>query len=52
MSLNLDNEEKQRLLELDDVIARAEQIGSELAERIESLRFLSGYRRQGDPSHN
>ena len=52
MSLNLDNEEKQRLLELSDVIARAEQIGTELAGRIESLRFLSGYRRTGDPTHN
>ncbi|HYK02501.1 MAG TPA: LON peptidase substrate-binding domain-containing protein [Thermoanaerobaculia bacterium] len=52
MSLNLDNDEKQRLLELSDVIARAEQIGSELTGRIESLRFLSGYRRSGDPTHN
>jgi Lon protease-like protein len=52
MSLNLDNEEKQRLLELSDVIKRAEQIGTELAGRIESLRFLSAYRRGGDPSHN
>ncbi len=52
MSLNLDNEEKQKLLEMSDVIARAEEIGNELAGRIESLRFLSGYRRGGDPSHN
>lgn len=52
MSLNLDNEEKQRLLELSDVIERAEQIGTELAGRIESLRFLAGYRRNGDPTHN
>jgi uncharacterized protein len=52
MSLNLDNEEKQKLLEMSDVIARAEQIGNELTGRIESLRFLSGYRRSGDPSHN
>ncbi|HEY0155717.1 MAG TPA: LON peptidase substrate-binding domain-containing protein [Thermoanaerobaculia bacterium] len=52
MSLNLDNEEKQKLLELNDVIARAEEIGNELTGRIESLRFLSGYRRGGDPSHN
>lgn len=52
MSLNLDNEEKQKLLEMSDVIARAEQIGNELTGRIESLRFLSGYRRGGDPSHN
>ncbi|HEX8255484.1 MAG TPA: LON peptidase substrate-binding domain-containing protein [Thermoanaerobaculia bacterium] len=52
MSLNLHNEEKQRLLELSDVIARAEEIGNELAGRIESLRFLSGFRRGGDPTYN
>ena len=52
MSLNLDNEEKQRLLEMSDVIARAERIGAELAGRIESLRFLSTYRRGGDPAQN
>jgi Lon protease-like protein len=52
MSLNLDNEEKQKLLEQSDVIARAEEIGNELSGRIESLRFLSGYRRAGDPSQN
>jgi Lon protease-like protein len=52
MSLNLDNEEKQRLLEMDDVMARADQIGTELDGRIESLRFLSAYRRNGDPAQN
>ena len=52
MSLNLDVEEKQRLLEMSDVIARAEDIGSELSNRIESLRFLAPFRRSGDPSHN
>ncbi len=52
MSLNLDNEEKQKLLEQNDVIARAEEIGNELSGRIESLRFLSGYRRSGDPANN
>jgi Lon protease-like protein len=52
MSLNMDNDEKQRLLEMSDVIARAEQIGSELTGRTESLRFLSAYRRSGDPTHN
>jgi Lon protease-like protein len=52
MSLNLDVEEKQKLLELNDVVARAEEIGTELANRIESLRFLAPYRRTGDPSHN
>ena len=52
MSLNLDVEEKQKLLELSDVVGRAEEIGTELSNRIESLRFLSPYRRGGDPSHN
>jgi hypothetical protein len=52
MSLNLDVEEKQKLLELSDVLARAEEIGGELSSRIDSLRFLAPYRRGGDPSHN
>ena len=53
MSLNLDIEEKQRLLEMGDSIARAEEIGTELTSRIESLRFLAPFRREGgDPSHN
>ena len=53
MSLNLEVEEKQRLLEIDDMIVRAEQVGSELTSRIESLRFLAPYRRGGgDPAHN
>ena len=53
MSLNLDTEEKQRLLENDDLIARAETIGNDLQTRIESLRFLAPYRKGGgDPSRN
>ena len=52
MSLNLDVEEKQKLLELSDVVARAEEIGSELSSRIESLRFLAPFRRPADPTHN
>jgi uncharacterized protein len=52
MSLNLDVEEKQKLLELSDVIGRAEEVGSELTNRIESLRFLAPYRKAGDPTHN
>lgn len=52
MSLNLDLEEKQRLLEQNDVLARAEEVGTELANRVESLRFLAPYRRAGDPSNN
>jgi Lon protease-like protein len=53
MSLNLDVEEKQRLLEINDLLSRAEKIGTELQTRIESLRFLAPYRRGGgDPSKN
>ena len=53
MSLNLDVEEKQRLLENNDLIARAETIGNDLQNRIESLRFLAPYRKGGgDPSRN
>ena len=52
MSLNLDVEEKQELLEIDDMIARAEQVGDELKTRIESLQFLAPYRRGNDPAHN
>jgi Lon protease-like protein len=53
MSLNLDVEEKQRLLEINDLVGRAEKIGSELQNRIESLRFLAPFRHEkGDPSRN
>jgi uncharacterized protein len=52
MSLNLENEEKQKLLESDDLIARAEQVGMELQNRVESLRFLAPYRKSSDPSKN
>ncbi len=52
MSLNLDVEQKQKLLEIDDLISRAEQIGNELTNRVESLRFLAPYRRGADPAKN
>ncbi|HUR82076.1 MAG TPA: LON peptidase substrate-binding domain-containing protein [Thermoanaerobaculia bacterium] len=52
MSLTLDVEEKQRLLEMSDVVARAEDIGNELSSRIESLRFLAPFRRPADPARN
>lgn len=52
MSLNLDIEEKQKLLEMNDVVRRAEATGNELADRIESMRFLAPYRRTGDPAQN
>ncbi len=54
MSLNLSTDEKQRLLENDDVIDRAEIIGIDLQARIESLQFLAPFRKSGgaDPSRN
>jgi Lon protease-like protein len=53
MSLNLEVAEKQRLLEIDDLILRAEEVGKDLQNRIESLRFLKPFRHsKGDPSHN
>lgn len=52
MSLNLDIEEKQKLLEMSDVYERAEEIGNEMSSRIESLRFLAPFRRKGDPGQN
>jgi hypothetical protein len=52
MSLNIDLQEKQRLLEIDDLVIRAEEIGRELQNRIESLQFLAPYRRKFDPSQN
>jgi Lon protease-like protein len=52
MSLNIDVEEKQKLLETNDVVKRAGEIGSEIANRIETLRFLAPYRRPKDPKHN
>lgn len=52
MSLNIEVQEKQRLLEIDDLIARADEIGKELQNRIESLQFLAPFRRKTDPSQN
>lgn len=53
MSLNLNVSEKQRLLEIDDLIARAEEVGKELQNRVESLQFLKPFRHTGgDPRQN
>lgn len=52
MSLNIYVQEKQRLLEINDLIARADEVGQELQNRIESLQFLAPYRRKTDASHN
>lgn len=52
MSLNLDTEEKQELLELDWLCTRSERVAAELERRIASMQFLAPYRRGGDPSAN
>jgi Lon protease-like protein len=52
MSLTLDVAEKQRLLETDDLVARAEEVADELQGRIENLQFLAPFRHGGDPSRN
>ena len=52
MSLNLDVEEKQKLLEIDDLLERAQRVGNELTGRLESLKFLAPFRKETDPSKN
>jgi Lon protease-like protein len=52
MSLDVDVEEKQKLLEMNDILARAERVGAELQSRISSLQFLDAYRSGQDPSRN
>jgi len=52
MSLSLDVEEKQRLLEIDDLVTRADDVATELQNRIESMQFLAPFRQEGDPSRN
>ncbi|MBI2214061.1 MAG: LON peptidase substrate-binding domain-containing protein [Acidobacteria bacterium] len=52
MSLPLDVGDKQRLLELDAIIARAERVGELLKQRLETLEFLAPFRQQGDPKNN
>lgn len=52
MSLNLDVDEKQKLLEMTDLAVRADEVGTELTNRVETLRFLAPYRRSSDPAQN
>jgi Lon protease-like protein len=52
MSLNLDLTEKQRLLEIDDIVVRAGDVATELEHRIENLQFLAPFRHGGDPRTN
>jgi len=52
MSLNLDVEQKQQLLELGDVVTRAAKVAEELEQRLERMKFLRGFRNPGDPKNN
>ncbi|MGH9458736.1 MAG: LON peptidase substrate-binding domain-containing protein [Thermoanaerobaculia bacterium] len=53
MSLNLEPEEKQTLLEFDDLVGRCERVGELLQKRIELADFLSPYRKKDvDPERN
>lgn len=52
MSLNLDLEDKQQLLEIRTLHERAEKVGAELRQRIENLQFLAPFRKDLDPSRN
>ena len=52
MSLDVDGEEKQQLLELNDIVARAERVGTELQKRISNLEFLDKFRTGQDPTLN
>jgi len=52
MSLNLDVEQKQQLLELGDVVTRAARVADELEQRLERMKFLRSFRNDGDPRNN
>ncbi len=52
MSLALEPEEKQALLKMDDLVARAERVGELLHARLETLHFLAPFRRGTDPANN
>jgi len=52
MSLSFDAAERQRLLEIDNIVTRAGDVATELENRIENLQFLAPYRQGGDPRRN
>ena len=52
MSLNIDTPEKQRLLEIDDLLVRANEVGTILGEKLQALEFLAPYRHHSDPTLN
>ena len=52
MSLNVEPLQKQEMLEMDDVLARGEKVGSVLEERVRLADMLAPYRRDSDPGMN
>ncbi len=52
MSLNLEPERKQTLLELDDLVSRCDRVGEVLQQRLEAAEFLAPFRRNQDPERN
>ncbi len=52
MSLTIDVEEKQRLLEIGSLLDRAQRVGDLLETRLEALEFLAPWRQDGDPAFN
>ncbi|HEY0590495.1 MAG TPA: LON peptidase substrate-binding domain-containing protein [Thermoanaerobaculia bacterium] len=52
MSLNLDMQVKQELLETDAIVARCEKAGAILEERLAAAQFLAPFRRDQDPEKN
>lgn len=52
MALHIDAAERQRLLEIDDIVTRAGDVATELENRIENLQFLAPFRQSGDPRRN
>lgn len=52
MSLSLEIDEKQKLLETSDLLERANRVGAALEERLQTLRSLAPFRRDGDPNAN
>jgi len=52
MSLTIDAEEKQRLLEIGSMMDRASSVADLLETRLVALEFLAPWRRDGDPAFN
>jgi Lon protease-like protein len=52
MSLIIDIEKKQELLETDAILERCEMTGAILEQRLEAAAFLAPFRRDGDPERN